>query len=65
MGGDASTAKPEKQKGAPHCSEKQVPKRLGITRKLPWHRRVPEDDGAAPVTVKLAGAEEDNTEKTL
>ena len=60
-----TTAKSEKRKGAPHCSEKQVPKFLRTNKKLPEHRRGPEEDRAAPATVKLAGAEEDNAEKTL
>ena len=59
-----TTAESENNYKAPHCSEKQVPKLLGVTRKLPWHGRGLEEDGAAPATVKVAGAEEDEAETT-
>ena len=40
-------------------SEKRVPQPLGITRKLPWHRRGPEEVGGALAPEQFTGVEEE------
>ena len=42
-----STAEIENSEKFRSSSEKRVPQPLGITRKLPWHRRGPEEVGGA------------------
>ena len=41
-----------------------MPEHLGATRELPEGRGGAEDVGVVPVTLELAGAEEDDAEKT-
>ena len=55
----------ENEKGAPHCSIKQVPSHLGTTRRVPGHWGSSEVVGVAPATKEVAGPEDDDVEKTV
>ena len=55
-----------KRQNAKNCSAAVLSSRcqlLGVTRRVPWHRRGPEEDGAAPVTKHSTGDGDDNAGK--